>query len=147
MLRWAPKTTSHSTVFCSPLLGWDDGAGCAELLPFTCLIEGLLVQAIARQLINCSSTEPVAVQPPLGMACGAYMGPYMSYAGGYLTNSDATLAYKFFPFETTEQVMLQHRVRHYWRGLGICDKTNMMCFCTSIGFHGSRVDIPIPYTH
>jgi ATP-binding cassette subfamily G (WHITE) protein 2 (SNQ2) len=80
------------------------------------------VTAIGRYPINCSSTELVTVQPPLGMTCGAYMGPYMSYAGGYLTNPDATLACRFCPFATTDQVMmLSYNIEygHHWRDLGI----------------------------
>jgi len=90
--------------------------------PFTYLIDGLLSQAIGRQPINCSSTELVTVQPPSGMTCGAYMGPYMSYAGGYLTNPDATLACRFCPFATTDQVMmLSYNIEYgrHWRNLCI----------------------------
>ncbi|KIK95039.1 hypothetical protein PAXRUDRAFT_11683 [Paxillus rubicundulus Ve08.2h10] len=90
--------------------------------PFTYLIEGLLGQAIGRQPINCSSTELVTVQPPSGMTCGAYMEPYMTYAGGYLTNPDAILACRFCPFASTDQVMMLNfniEYGHHWRNLGI----------------------------
>ncbi|KIJ14869.1 hypothetical protein PAXINDRAFT_169539 [Paxillus involutus ATCC 200175] len=93
-----------------------------RLSPFTYLIEGLLGQAIGHQPINCSSTELVTVQPPSGVTCGTYMGPYISRAGGYLTNPDATSACVFCPFETTDQFMaLSFNIEysHHWRDLGI----------------------------
>ncbi|KAG2028441.1 ABC-2 type transporter-domain-containing protein, partial [Suillus americanus] len=57
--------------------------------PFTYLIEGLLGQAIGGQLINCASTELVPINPPSGLSCATYMDPFISFAGGYLTNPDA----------------------------------------------------------
>ncbi|KAF9228275.1 pleiotropic drug resistance ABC transporter [Gyrodon lividus] len=90
--------------------------------PLTYMIEGLLGQAIGRQPINCSSTELVTLQPPSGTTCGAYMGPYLAHAGGYLTNPEATSACAFCPFETTDQfLMLSFNIEysHHWRNLGI----------------------------
>ncbi|KIJ13672.1 hypothetical protein PAXINDRAFT_170181 [Paxillus involutus ATCC 200175] len=106
-----------------------------RISPFTYLIEGLLGQAIGRYPINCSSTELVTVQPPLGMTCGAYMGPYMSYAGGYLTNPDATLA-------CSHDAELQHRVRPPLAGLG-----HHAWQCRVQHFRDFHVDVPVPHTH
>ncbi|KAF9242313.1 ABC-2 type transporter-domain-containing protein [Melanogaster broomeanus] len=110
--------------------------------PYTYLIEGLLgqgqsprvhvaldsgeptrsVTVIGNQDINCASTELVTLQPPSGQTCGTYMAPYMSFAGGYLTNPDATASCEFCAFQTTDQyMMLSFNVEygHHWRNLGI----------------------------
>ncbi|KIJ59901.1 hypothetical protein HYDPIDRAFT_32776 [Hydnomerulius pinastri MD-312] len=90
--------------------------------PYTYLIEGLLGQAIGHQPISCASTELVTLQPPSGLTCGAYMGPYMSVAGGYLTDPNATSACEYCPFATTDQfMMLSFNIEysHHWRNFGI----------------------------
>ncbi|KAF8839709.1 hypothetical protein BDN67DRAFT_905040 [Paxillus ammoniavirescens] len=112
-----------ATVFRSFSLGWDGGAGCTSF-PYTYITEGLLgqeltrfVTAIGRQPINCSSVEIVMVQPLSGMTCGAYLGRHMSYAGGYLTNSDVTSLCQFCPFSRTGQFLILNfniKYRHRW---------------------------------
>ncbi|KIK80835.1 hypothetical protein PAXRUDRAFT_157584 [Paxillus rubicundulus Ve08.2h10] len=133
-----------------------------RISPFTYLVEGLLGQAIGHQPITCASAELVTVQPPSGMTCGTYMGPFISYAGGYVTNPDATSACAFCPFETTDQFMkLSFNIEysHHWRDLGILlgvvvfnvsrvldfswqnwDETNTMYLC--IGFRVFHVLVP-----
>ncbi|KAF9242291.1 ABC-2 type transporter-domain-containing protein [Melanogaster broomeanus] len=86
--------------------------------PYTYLIEGLLGEGIGHQYVSCASIELVTLQPPSGQTCGTYMGPYMSYAGGYLTNPAATTSCEFCPFRTTDQYMLLSfnitYGRHWW---------------------------------
>ncbi|KAF9224734.1 pleiotropic drug resistance ABC transporter [Gyrodon lividus] len=93
-----------------------------RISPFTYMVSGFLSQVISHQPIICSSTELVILQPPSGVTCGAYMGPYFSYAGGYVMNPQATSACAFCPFETTDQYMmlsLNIEYSHHWRDLGI----------------------------
>ncbi|KDR70391.1 hypothetical protein GALMADRAFT_254847 [Galerina marginata CBS 339.88] len=93
-----------------------------RLSPFTYLIEGLLGQAIGHQQVNCSSIEFVSLNPPSGMTCGEYMTPYMSFAGGYLTNPSATTACEFCSVRTTDQLLEQAFnifYDHHWRNFGL----------------------------
>ncbi|KAG1807446.1 ABC-2 type transporter-domain-containing protein [Suillus subaureus] len=90
--------------------------------PFTYLVEGLLGQAIGGQLINCASDELVPINPPSGLSCAAYMDPFISSAGGYLTNPDATTECLYCPYRTTDQFMFSSfniLDSHHWRNTGI----------------------------
>lgn len=90
--------------------------------PFTYLIEGLYGQAVGGQAIVCASTELVTIVPPTGLTCADYMDPFMSYAGGYLTNPDATSSCLYCPYQTTDQFMFSGfniEYSHRWRDVGI----------------------------
>ncbi|OAX36454.1 pleiotropic drug resistance ABC transporter [Rhizopogon vinicolor AM-OR11-026] len=90
--------------------------------PFTYLIEGLLGQAIGGQLVNCASGELVTVNPPSGLNCSRYMDPFISFAGGYITNPDATAGCLYCPYRTTDEFMFNNfniEYSHHWRNLGI----------------------------
>ncbi|KAG1743692.1 ABC-2 type transporter-domain-containing protein [Suillus paluster] len=90
--------------------------------PFTYLVEGLLGHAIGGQLINCASEELVPINPPSGLNCSTYMDPFISYAGGYLTDPGATAECLYCPYRTTDQFMLNSFNIKYsddWRNLGI----------------------------
>lgn len=90
--------------------------------PLTYMIEGLLGQAIGSQAIICSSTELVSVNPPKGLTCGQYMGPFIDFAGGYLTNTGATEGCQYCPYKTADQYMYSRfniTYSDHWRNLGI----------------------------
>ncbi|KAG1859914.1 ABC-2 type transporter-domain-containing protein [Suillus tomentosus] len=90
--------------------------------PFTYLIEGLFGQAVSGQAIVCASTELVPIVPPSGLTCANYMDPFMSYAGGYLANPNATSNCLYCPFQTTDQYMFTGfniEYSHRWRDVGI----------------------------
>ncbi|KAG0701456.1 ABC-2 type transporter-domain-containing protein [Suillus ampliporus] len=91
--------------------------------PFTYVIEGLLVKvSIGGSTISCSSTELVSVNPPNGLTCGKYMGPFMEFAGGYLTNPNATEGCQYCPYTTANQYMYSRfniQYSDHWRNLGI----------------------------
>jgi ATP-binding cassette subfamily G (WHITE) protein 2 (SNQ2) len=105
-----------------------------RLSPYTYLVEGLLGQAIGRQEINCSPVEFVSVTPPTGLTCGEYLNPFMSRAGGYLANPDATSACQFCSTRTTDQFLegnFNIFYDHRWRNVGL-----MFVFCA---FNVSRI--------
>jgi hypothetical protein len=77
--------------------------------------------AIGGQQVNCSAIEFVDITPPSGQTCGQYMDPYISFAGGYLTNPDATSACNFCGVRTTDDLMaINYNIfySHRWRNLG-----------------------------
>ena len=93
-----------------------------RLSPYTYLIEGLLGQAIGKQEVNCAAVEFVTITPPSGMTCAGYMDSYISAAGGYLSNPDATSACQFCSVRTTDQFLgLTFNIfyDHHWRNFGI----------------------------
>ena len=50
------------------------------------------------------------------------MGPFISFAGGYITNPDATAECLYCPFRTTDEFMFSSfniLYSHDWRNLGI----------------------------
>ncbi|KAG1766364.1 ABC-2 type transporter-domain-containing protein [Suillus placidus] len=90
--------------------------------PFAYIIEGLLGQAIGGDAISCSYTELVRVNPPKGLKCGKYMGPFMEFSGGYLTNPEATEGCQYCPYKTADQYMYSRfniKDSDHWRNLGI----------------------------
>ncbi|KAG1748265.1 ABC-2 type transporter-domain-containing protein [Suillus paluster] len=90
--------------------------------PYTYIIEGLLGQAIGGEAISCSFTELVSVNPPKGLTCGQYMGPFMEFAGGYLTDAEAAGGCQYCPYKTADQYMdskFNIQYSNHWRNLGI----------------------------
>jgi ATP-binding cassette subfamily G (WHITE) protein 2 (SNQ2) len=111
-----------------------------RLSPYTYLIEAALGQgsytsllwnfqaladipqtAIGKQNINCTPVELVTLTPPSGQTCGSYMQQYISSAGGYLTNPDASSDCKFCSVRTTDQFFgssFNIEYSKHWRDLG-----------------------------
>ncbi|KAF9076400.1 ABC transporter [Rhodocollybia butyracea] len=92
-----------------------------HLSPYTYVIEGLLGQAIGKQSITCSDVELVTLEPPSGQTCSQYMSNYINFAGGYLTNPDATSNCHFCSTATTDQFLeasFNISYAHRWRDIG-----------------------------
>ncbi|KAI8989100.1 pleiotropic drug resistance ABC transporter [Trametes punicea] len=93
-----------------------------RLSPYTYLIEALLGQALGKMPIQCSPVELVTIQPPLGQTCSQYLNSYISLAGGYITNPDATSGCQYCSFSTTDAFLgtsFNIFYSHHWRDLGI----------------------------
>ncbi|KAK6461711.1 multidrug resistance protein [Scheffersomyces coipomensis] len=89
--------------------------------PFTYLIQGLLSTGLANTNVVCAAEELVVFNPPSGDTCGTYMAPYISLAGGYLTDSNATSGCQFCQMGSTNAFLAS--VNSYfserWRNFGI----------------------------
>ncbi|CAE6441888.1 unnamed protein product [Rhizoctonia solani] len=92
-----------------------------RLSPLTYLIEGLLVNGIGNMELTCSPTEIQTIVPPSGQTCSSYMSQYISMAGGYLANPDASSDCQFCPQSTTDTYLasLNMSYSHRWRNVGI----------------------------
>ncbi|KAI4517501.1 ABC-2 type transporter-domain-containing protein [Schizophyllum commune] len=93
-----------------------------HLSPYTYFIEGLLGQAAGHGDVTCADIEYVTLTPPSGQSCGDYLSPYISMAGGYLTNPDATSDCQFCSVKTTDQFLEQSFnifYSNHWRDFGI----------------------------
>ncbi|KAF5379148.1 hypothetical protein D9615_006042 [Tricholomella constricta] len=92
-----------------------------RLSPYTYLIEGLLGQAIGRQDLQCAPVEFVTLNPPSGQTCRQYLDAFMSAAGGYLTNPDASSDCQFCSVRSSDQFLaLNFNIfyDHRWRNVG-----------------------------
>jgi ATP-binding cassette subfamily G (WHITE) protein 2 (PDR) len=71
--------------------------------------------------VTCSSNELAIMQPPAGMTCGAYLGPYASAAGGSIYNPSATSDCHYCSISNADQylnsVAISYSTR--WRNYGI----------------------------
>jgi len=93
-----------------------------RLSPFTYLVEGLIGYAVGRQDVNCSPVEFVSLEPPSGLTCEQYMAPYLSMAGGYLSNPTATSACSLCAVRTSDDLIgrtFNIFYDHHWRNAGI----------------------------
>jgi ATP-binding cassette subfamily G (WHITE) protein 2 (PDR) len=88
--------------------------------PFTYFVEGILAVAVAGAPAQCSDTEIVRVISPTG-TCGAFLGPYQSFAGGTIINPQSTGECQFCSIATTDVFLAQVGISfdNRWRNFGI----------------------------
>lgn len=91
--------------------------------PFTYLVDGMLSTGLANTNVQCSDIEYLNFNPPPGMNCSAYLAPYISYAGGYLTDETkgATQNCQFCSVSDTNILLLGlgSNYSNRWRNFGI----------------------------
>lgn len=89
--------------------------------PFTYLVEGMLGVAIADTRVVCTDVELLNFTPPDGQTCQAYMADYISAAGGYLQDPQATGECAFCSIEDTNVFLSSVGVSYgnAWRDFGI----------------------------
>ncbi|KAE8348673.1 ABC-2 type transporter-domain-containing protein [Aspergillus coremiiformis] len=89
--------------------------------PFTYLISGMLSTGVGRTKAICESIEFLHLTPPPNTTCGTYMSDYISRAGGYLEDNNATGSCSFCQISSTDTFLAQ--VSSYyedrWRNFGI----------------------------
>ncbi|KAK5071351.1 Multidrug resistance protein [Cryomyces antarcticus] len=92
-----------------------------RLSPFTYLISAMLSTAVANTNVVCADNELLTFQPLNGQTCATYMSNYISVAGGYLPNPQATADCSFCTYSSTN-VFLSAVSSSYstrWRDFGI----------------------------
>ncbi|KAJ7471522.1 pleiotropic drug resistance ABC transporter [Mycena galericulata] len=87
--------------------------------PFTYLTEGLLGQALGGRSITCSSVELVTMTPLSGQTCGEYLAKYISSAGGYVANPNATSGCQFCSTAYHRPANFNIFYSHHWRDVGL----------------------------
>ncbi|RDW75194.1 AtrD-1 [Coleophoma cylindrospora] len=114
-------------IFCGVLAGPSTLPGfwifMYRVSPFTYLVSGVLSVGVANTKVVCSSIEYLHFDPPSGETCATYMAPYISAAGGYLTDAtkNATSNCAFCTIEDTN-VFLASVSSYYserWRNFGL----------------------------
>ncbi|PYI23072.1 putative ABC transporter [Aspergillus violaceofuscus CBS 115571] len=89
--------------------------------PFTYLVSAMLSTGVSGTTAICDSSEYLHFDPPANSTCLDYMQSYISSAGGYLQNDDATSNCAFCTISDTD-TFLAAVSSHYsdaWRNFGL----------------------------
>ena len=112
-----------------------------HVTPFTYLVEALVtnggytypifecvrlscysrVVAGGGRAIRCAERELVSMDPPSGQTCGEFLGPYIEFAGGYLTNANDEASCHFCPVSDADTQLFNSvnmSFSHRWRDVG-----------------------------
>ncbi|KAL1851111.1 Multidrug resistance protein [Paecilomyces lecythidis] len=89
--------------------------------PFTYLVESMLSTGVANADVVCASNEYLHFDPPAGQTCGDYMQKYISLAGGYLTDTNATSDCSYCSIKSTNTFLsaISASFSHAWRDFGL----------------------------
>ncbi|KUI69409.1 ABC transporter CDR4 [Cytospora mali] len=89
--------------------------------PFTYLVQGMLSAAVANTNVECAANELLTFQPLSGQTCGEYMKEYISLAGGYLVDDNATSDCSFCTIRETNAFLASVSAKYSerWRNFGI----------------------------
>ncbi|KAH7159482.1 ABC-2 type transporter-domain-containing protein [Dactylonectria estremocensis] len=115
--------------FCGVLAGPDALPGfwifMYRINPFTYIIESFLGTSLGNAPMYCASNEFVRFTAPNGSTCAEYASDFLSQAGGYLADPDATDC-EYCSMSETNQFLASINVRygHRWRDFGF-----MWVFC------------------
>ena len=89
--------------------------------PFTYLVSGMLSTAVANTNIVCAANEILIMQPPSGSTCTEYLSSYISAAGGYIVDGNATADCGVCSMASTNEFLklVSAPYSEAWRNLGI----------------------------
>jgi ATP-binding cassette subfamily G (WHITE) protein 2 (PDR) len=89
--------------------------------PFTYIISMMLSVAVANTNVVCAANELLTVQPPMGSTCAEYLADYVSVAGGYLIDGNATADCTFCRVDSTNVFLdvVSAPFSEAWRNFGI----------------------------
>lgn len=89
--------------------------------PFTYLVSGMMSTGLANTKVVCSSIEFLQFNPPSGQTCSEYLAPYISFAGGYLENQNATTDCSFCAVADTNVFLakVNSNYNDRWRNFGL----------------------------
>jgi len=92
-----------------------------QLDPFTRLISGLIVTEMHDLKITCDPSEFYVFNPPSGQTCGEYASAFVTKAGGYINNLNATVQCQYCQFASGDEFYKPINISfgNRWRDLGI----------------------------
>ncbi len=92
-----------------------------RLSPFTYLVSGMLSTILANARVICADVEYLHFDPPANHTCASYLAPYISAAGGYVLDGDATADCHFCSLADTNAFLASFHSYYAdrWRNLGI----------------------------
>lgn len=90
--------------------------------PFTYLVSSLMSTTLGQAPAHCASNEFQIFSAPVNQTCGQYLQDYISIAGGYVENPEASGAEicQFCQLESTDQFLRNINVNfgNRWRNFG-----------------------------
>ncbi|TLD04992.1 uncharacterized protein PgNI_09248 [Pyricularia grisea] len=88
--------------------------------PFTYVVESFLGTGLADTTVTCAANEYVTFNPANG-TCSEYMATYMSSAGGYLQNPQATSDCSYCSMDSTNTYLTSLNINpaNTWRNFGL----------------------------
>ncbi|KAK9722189.1 Multidrug resistance protein [Basidiobolus ranarum] len=89
--------------------------------PFTYLVSAMLSTGVSGTNAVCEAVEYLHFDPPSNMTCGEYMSNYISYAGGYLLDPNATGSCSFCVISSTDTFLasVSSYYKDAWRNFGL----------------------------
>lgn len=89
--------------------------------PFTYLVSGMLSVSVGNTAVKCASNELLNFEPLAGQTCYQYMEPYLTAAGGYLMDANATDTCTFCSISDTNTFLASvgSYYNQRWRNFGI----------------------------
>lgn len=89
--------------------------------PFTYLVSGMMSTGLANSKVICDKIEYLHFDPPSNATCGSYMKSYISYAGGYILNENATTDCQFCSVADTNVFLagVNSNFQDAWRNFGL----------------------------
>lgn len=105
--------------------------------PFTYLVDAMLSVSLANAPAHCSSIEVSVFNPPSGQTCGQYLTPFMEFAGGSLSNPNATSGCEFCVITNTNTFLAQVNsfFDHRWRNFGLMWVFVVFNICAALFFY------------
>ncbi|KAK4892314.1 Multidrug resistance protein [Elasticomyces elasticus] len=97
--------------------------------PFTYLVSSLLSASLGAAPVKCAENEFQRFSPPDGQTCGEYLQNYLSTAGGYVQDLEATINCQYCRMRSTNDFLTELGINYgnRWRDWGI--------MCTFIVFN------------
>ncbi|KAI1853850.1 hypothetical protein JX265_012681 [Neoarthrinium moseri] len=89
--------------------------------PLSYYVSAVLSTGLANANVTCASNEFTAIAPPQGQTCGEYMQKYISTAGGYLLDANATSDCQYCSISNTNVYLSALHIDYgnRWRDFGI----------------------------
>jgi ABC-type multidrug transport system permease subunit len=89
--------------------------------PYTYLVSAVLSVGLANAPVHCSSIELLKLDPLPGTTYDSYLNPYITMAGGYLVNPEATSSCEYCPISNTNAFLklVSSNYDERWRDFGI----------------------------
>lgn len=89
--------------------------------PFTYWISAMASTQLHGRVVECSKAEMSVFDPPPGQTCSEYLKPFMSMAGGQLTNPDATADCNYCAINLADDFLSSVNIfwSERWRNFGI----------------------------
>ncbi|KIK55699.1 hypothetical protein GYMLUDRAFT_248509 [Collybiopsis luxurians FD-317 M1] len=105
--------------------------------PFTYLVDAMLSVSLANAPAFCSSVEVSLFDPPTGQTCGEYLQAYISFAGGLISNPNATSQCEFCSITNTNAFLagVDSFYSNRWRNFGLMWAYILFNVFAALGFY------------